>query len=218
MSLESSKTLGGVGAILLAIPFLNLIGIILVLIAMKGLAEYYKENEIFQNALYGFIFGIIGVVALIAVILMFIIGVAVLSPVATPITGIAGIGLFIISLIVMYLFSLLGAIFYRKSLNTLSEKSAEKMFETAGLVLLIGAIIPIIGEIVKFIAWILAAVAFFSIKTPTESPTAMSLPSPPLPPTTPTIPVSEEKRFCQYCGAENRVEADFCQKCGKKIS
>ncbi|MCW3981216.1 MAG: DUF996 domain-containing protein, partial [Candidatus Bathyarchaeota archaeon] len=159
MSLESSKTLGGVGAILLAIPFLNIVGIILVLIAMKGLADYYDENDIFQNALYGFLFGIIGAMALIAVIIMFVIGFAVVSPVPA-ITPFAGIGLVIIIAVVMYTFSLLGAIFYKKALDSLSKKTAEKMFETAGLILLIGAIIPIIGEILKFVAWILAAVGF----------------------------------------------------------
>ena len=41
MSLESNKTLGGIGAILLAIPFASLVGIILVLIAMKGMADNY---------------------------------------------------------------------------------------------------------------------------------------------------------------------------------
>jgi uncharacterized membrane protein len=210
MSLESNKTLGGIGAILLAIPFLNLIGIILVLIAMKGLAEYYNENDIFQNALYGFIFGIIGVIALVAVIIMFIFPFAVVSttgmttPVAAPTAfPLAGIGLFVV--VILYVFSLLGAIFYRKSLNILSEKSGEKMFGTAGLILLIGAIIPIVGEIAKSIAWILAAVGFFAIQTPTQLPTAKPA-------------VSEEKMFCRYCGAENKVDAIFCQKCGEKIT
>ena len=95
MSLESNKTLGGVGAILLAIPFLNLVGIILVLIALKGMSEYYEEDEIFKNALYGFIFGIIGVVALIAVILMFVIGITVVVP-TSPRMGLTGFGLLII--------------------------------------------------------------------------------------------------------------------------
>ena len=54
MSLESSKTLGGIGALLMLIsPFsgfvagafssvLGLVGIILVLIAMKGLSDHYN--------------------------------------------------------------------------------------------------------------------------------------------------------------------------------
>lgn len=214
MSLESNKTLAGIGAILVAIPFLNLIGIILVLIAMNGLADYYHEDGIFRNALYGFIFGIIGAVAIIIVIMMLVIGVAFVSPVAAPFIG---IGLFIVSLIVMYIFSLLGAIFYRNSFNILSQKTGEGMFETAGLILLIGAIIPIIGEVLKFIAWILAAVGFFSIKTPTTQVSAVAPPPPPQPPSAPPVAVPGEKKYCQYCGTENKIEALFCQKCGKQM-
>ena len=29
---------------------------------------------------------------------------------------------------------------------------------------------------------------------------------------------TEEKRFCRYCGAENKTDATFCEKCGKNIS
>jgi len=36
------------------------------LIGMKGLADFYNERGIFDNALYGFIFGIIGIVVAIA--------------------------------------------------------------------------------------------------------------------------------------------------------
>ncbi|MGD8546168.1 MAG: DUF973 family protein [Candidatus Bathyarchaeota archaeon] len=203
MSLESNKTLGGIGAILLAIPFLNLIGIILVLIAMKGMAEYYNDDDIFQNALYGFIFGVVGVIALVAVIMMFAFGFATVAPVVTPFTG---LGLLIIAIIVLYVFSLIAAIFYKNSMNRLSEKSGEQMFNTAGLILLIGAAIPVIGEILKFIAWILAAVGFFNIRKTTQPPT-----------TTPAVSKSEEKKFCQYCGAPIQSNAAFCPKCGKKI-
>lgn len=67
MSLESNKTLGGgIGAILVAVgcvvPIISIVGIILVLIALKGLTEHYNENGIFQNALYGIIFYIIAVI------------------------------------------------------------------------------------------------------------------------------------------------------------
>lgn len=205
MSLESSKTLGGVGAILLAIPFLNIVGIILVLIAMKGMTDYYNDNDIFQNALYGFLFGIIGVFAFVTVLVLVIIGFAVVAP-APVVAPLAGIGLIIIVAVVWYIFSLLGAIFYKKAMDRLAMKSGEKMFETAGLILLIGAAIPVIGEILKLVAWILAAVGFFSIRMPTHVPV-----------TPPTMPVAQERRFCQYCGAANHLDASFCQKCGKKI-
>ena len=204
MSLESNKTLGGIGAILLAIPFLSLVGIILVLIAMKGMGDYYDDDDIFKNALYGFIFGIIGVIALVAVILMFAFGFAVTSSVTAPVAvPFAGFGLLILTVIILYVFSLIGAIFYKKSLDTLSLKSNEHMFTTAGLILLIGAAIPLIGEILKFVAWILAAVGFFSIKKTTKPPE--------------TVPPPKEKQFCKYCGAPIQPDATFCQKCGKKI-
>ena len=211
MSLESNKTLGGVGAILLAIPFLNLVGIILVLIALKGMADYYNDEGIFKNALYGFIFGVVGVIALIAVILMLVLGFATISSAVTPSSvapSLIGVGLFPIAFIVLYVFSLIGAIFYKKSLDALSNKSGEHMFNTAGLILLIGAAIPVVGEILKFIAWILAAVGFFNIKISTQMPT----PAPPA-----AVSASEEKRFCQYCGTQIQSGAAFCPKCGKKI-
>lgn len=199
MSLESNKSLGGIGSILMVIPFLNLLGIILVLIAMKGMADYYEDKDIFQNALYGFIFGIIGIIGLAAVIIIFVFGTIYVSHEVTPY---AGIGIVIISIIVMWVFSLIGAVFYRQAFQLLSERSREHLFETAGIILLIGAIIPVVGEVLRFVAWILAGVGFFSIKTQFRKLRTM---------------ISEEKKFCQYCGAENKVQAAFCSKCGKKI-
>jgi len=36
----------------------------------------------------------------------------------------------------------------------------------------------------------------------------------------PSVPVTttEEKKYCRYCGAKNKTDADFCEKCGKKIA
>ena len=208
MSLESNKTLGGVGSILLAIPFLNIIGIILVLIAMKGMGDYYNDDDIFKNALYGFIFGFIGVIALIAVIIMLVFGFAVVSSTSTPpaASGITAIGLLILAFIILYVFSLLAALFYRKSLNILAEKSNQEMFNTAGLILLIGAAIPVIGEILKFVAWILVAVAFFNVKESTKESAPVE-----------EVTETEGKKFCSNCGTPIQSEAAFCQKCGHKI-
>lgn len=201
MNLESNKTLGGVGAILVAIgslsPFsgyisiLGFVGIILVLIAMKGLAEYYNEKGIFQNALYGFIFGIVGIIVTIVVFVVFFAAFpmqiiqgfnipptqVMMVPPPTDV-GILIAGL-IIGLIALVVFLILEAIFYRKAFNLLAEKSGEKMFYTAGLLLLIGAILTIIiiGAILLLIAWILAAVAFLK----TEENQLMTLPPPPPP-------------------------------------
>lgn len=227
MSLESNKNLAGIGALLVAVgsffPILSLVGIILVLIAMKGLAEYYQDNRIFENALYGFIFGIIGIVAFIFVFFAWIFGGSFMSMSMTSFTPFSvwpGLGLFIVALIVMFVFFLLQALFYRKSFTILSEKTGEKTFDTAGLLFLIGAILTIVlvGLVLVLIAWILAAVGFFSIKTPTTQLPAVMPPSAPAPPPAPSVPVSVEKKYCRYCGTENSTDAIFCEKCGKKIT
>jgi len=186
MSLESNKTLSGIGAILVAlgsfVPFLGLVGIILVLVGMKGLADYYNEPGIFQNALYGFIFGIIGIISAGVVLVSMFFG-GLFGRAMMGSGGILGFSLvsLILALVVLFIFFLLEAIFYKKSFNMIAEKSGEKMFDTAGILLLIGAVltIVIIGLILILIAWILAAVAFFSIRVTPPSPTGPAPPPPP---------------------------------------
>ena len=76
MTPESSKTLGGIGAILMFIgifPYISyfgiveLIGAILVLAALHSFGSYYKDSGIFNNALYGVMAGIVGVVSAVAI-------------------------------------------------------------------------------------------------------------------------------------------------------
>lgn len=180
MSLETGKNMGGIGAILLVVgsfvPFLSIVGIILVLIGMKNLADYYNENSIYQNALYGFIFGIIGIIAAAFIIIPLFFGGALFGGAGI----IAAIGGIIIALLLAFIFYILEAVYYKRAFDTLAQKSGENMFRTAGLLLLIGAVLTIIlvGLVLIFIAWILVAVAFFSIRTGS----AAAPPSPPTPP------------------------------------
>ena len=76
MDFETSKNLGGIGAILMFIgifPYISyfgiveLIGAILVLTALYSLGNYYKDSGIFNNALYGVMAGIVGVVSAVAI-------------------------------------------------------------------------------------------------------------------------------------------------------
>lgn len=46
-------------------------------------------------------------------------------------------------------------------------------------------------------------------RTTYSEPTFSSQPAP--------IAKSDVEKFCRYCGAENKTDADFCEKCGKKI-
>jgi uncharacterized membrane protein len=196
MTLQSSKTIGGIGALLMVIsPFLvsgftllvGLVGLILVLIAMKGLSDLYMDSGIFNNSLYGVIISIIGVVvfvaALFATALNFFantLNVDLYTALSDP-TAFANIdwvniitvdtimelaaGL-IISVVILFIFAIVAAIFYRKSLTSLSTKSRVGLFGTTGLLLLIGAVLTIIviGFFLIWIALILLTVSFFQLR------------------------------------------------------
>jgi uncharacterized membrane protein len=206
MSIESNRVLGGVGALLMVISLLGLlgtsytlfllvVGIILVLVALKGFADHYQDGGIFNNALYGFITVIVGLVATAAIFVILILQVLSGLPIdwTNPmevqqyfmnnmdvfwqVAG-AAIG----ALVVLYISLIVSAVLFRKSLDALSKHSGEKIFGTAGLIWLIGAVIPLIGIIIIWISWILMAVGFFSIKTaqaPVQPAAPTVQPSPP---------------------------------------
>jgi uncharacterized membrane protein len=92
MTLDTSKTLGGIGAILLLIgiiPFIQyiwiigLVGVVLILAALHGLESFYNSKGIFSNAIYGIITGVVGVI------------IAVIVAVASLIANIGNINAFI---------------------------------------------------------------------------------------------------------------------------
>ena len=204
MEFQTNKALGGVGALLLfigcltfispAVGILGFIGFILVLIALNGFANYYKEKGIFNNALYGIIIIIVGVVVAIAVAIFFLVdfftslGIDLTNwqsfqtvdwaSVMTPdkILGLIGSG--IVVLVILFIFCILGAYFFRKSLDLLATKTNVKLFGTTGLLILIGAVLTIgvIGFILLFVAILLLIISFFSIKTPASTPEASQPP------------------------------------------
>jgi uncharacterized membrane protein len=203
MTLQSNKTLGGVGALLMVIsPFLvsgftllvGLVGLILVLIAVKGLSDHYKEASIFNNSLYGVILSIVGgvvfVAALFVTALSFftnVLGIELSTAFSDPTAFsnidwaeaivfdnlMAHVAALVGSLLMLFIFVVVAAIFYRKSLTTLAEKTGVGLFGTAGLLLLIGAVLTIIaiGFLLIWIALILLTAAFFKIRAePTQPP------------------------------------------------
>jgi uncharacterized membrane protein len=185
MSLESGKNLAGIGSIFLVIPvpFLSIVGIIMVLIGMKNLSKAYNDESIWKNTLYAVIFGIIGIIASgLTLISLFFGGIFTSAALGVgDTTGIIGLitGL-ILFLIVAFVFYLLEAIYIRRAFDSLATKSGVGLFRTGGLLLLIGAILTIfiVGLFLIFIAWILILVAFFQIPTNSTS-TQNQIPPPP---------------------------------------
>jgi uncharacterized membrane protein len=207
MSLETNKTLGGVGAILMfigIIPVINtygvieLIGLILVMVALYNLAGYYTERGIFNNALYGLIAGIVGGVVAVGAVIITVLSsltdflytiypswngdwsaLSGLTPDTTNLTLDAIMpfltGLFV-ALIVLWVFGIISFFFVRRSLISLSAKSSVGLFSTAGLLMLIGAVLIIaigIGLLLIWIALLILAIAFFQLRPQQTAPTQM---------------------------------------------
>jgi uncharacterized membrane protein len=210
-SVESNKNLAGIGSLLLLFPVLSIVGVILLYVSIKGLSEYYKDESIIRNAVRGFIFLIIAAIAIAVALPLFII-----SGMFSAFTlGPLGIGFgflsFVLAIVLVFIFYVLAATSLRKSFNSLAQKSGEHMFETAGTLLFVGAILTIVlvGFFLIFIAWIMATIAFFSIKVPQQSYGYV-----PPPTATPTI---QSTRFCPNCGAPVDQYATFCPHCGKQL-
>jgi len=212
MTLESSKTLGGIGAILMfvgVLPTINYIGIIeivgliLVLFALRNLANYYREESIFRHALYGVAVAVVG--AIIVGVLAVVVVLSSIKDLVTqlypgwngdwstlqgmtanttnfdPTNIFPFIGGLLVVLVIAWVFALIASFFIYRSLKQVSSKSKIGFFGTAGLILLIGAIIPIVGLLLMWVSALILAIAFFTIK-PQEKPIATTN-SPPPPPT-----------------------------------
>ena len=215
MNFNTTKNLGGAGALLLfvgTLPYVNylgiidIIGVILLLVSLYGFAGYYRERGIFTNSVYGVFAGILGIV------IATVIGIAIVLPnitgflqkiypswdgnlstlpslqSMTPVTGnisfsdvvpfiVAAIAVFV----VLWIFSIIAAFFVRRSLVQLSAKTSVRLFATTGLLLLIGAFLTIIfvGAILIWIAALILAIAFFTMKPQPEQPPMTTTPMPP---------------------------------------
>ncbi len=212
-SLDSNKNLAGIGSLLLIFPFVSIIGIILLFIGMKGLSENYKDESIYHHAVSGLIFLIIAVIAIAVAVPLFSLGafsVFTFGPFGV------GFGFFALLLlaIIVFVFYLLAAINLRKSFNSLAQQSGEHMFETAGTILFVGAILTIlffIGLVLVFVAWIILTIAFFSIKVPQQQYAYAP------PPTASPAPPTQATRFCPNCGAPQDANSTFCSHCGRQL-
>ncbi len=192
MTIETSKTIGGIGAILMFVGVLPLVaymgiialvGLIMVLVAAKGFADIYKEKGIFNNAMYAVIITIIGVIIAVGVAFVVLvnffsqIGINIanfqdwsaLSNINPQALGMDMIGQFLggmaIVVVAVWVFAIITAFFVRRALGLLSAKSGVGLFATTGLLILIGAVIPLIGLLLIWISMLLLAAAFFSVRS-----------------------------------------------------
>lgn len=201
--LHSAKTLGGIGSILMIlfwIPWagwlIALVGFVLVLVAVKYLADELNDHNIFTNYLLSFIVIIVGI-ALAAIVVVF----GFFSTIAGTnfssfqnLTNpqdvfhmfqksglLAFIGSIIIGLVILWIVFIISAIFIRKSFNKIATDTNTHLFHTAGLLYLIGAALIIafgLGLIIIFVAYIIQIISFFTL--PDNLPGAAPMAPPPV--------------------------------------
>jgi uncharacterized membrane protein len=190
---------------------LSIIGFILLLISLYSLANYYNDRGIFNNAIFSLISIIVGGAVALSVLIFAVFSQLVpflqtiypgwngadwtaiqgMTPdtsnidITAIIPFLTGLLLF---LFVIWVFAIIAAFFARRSLRELALRSGVGLFSTAGLLILIGAVLLILlvipGAIIIWIALIILTVAFFSIKAPEPSqppPVTMVPPAQPTP-------------------------------------
>jgi uncharacterized membrane protein len=178
-SFEHSKTLAGVGSILLllgVVPYagwvLAIVGVVLLVMGMKELSKYYQDENVYKNTLTGVKFYVVAVVAAAAAIVAIMIDIALATNFKftnlVPTVGFGiGVAALLAGLVVAFVFYILAASHLKRALDSLAQKSGEASFTTAGTLLWLGAILTIVlvGLVLIFVAWIFATMGFFSMKS-----------------------------------------------------
>ena len=190
MDMKTSRLLGIIGALFLVIGFLPtiggilmLIGLIFVIIALKGYGDFYKDNSIFNNTIYTIVLEIIGAVVFVGVFIygafefLSSLGIENIYELsswtqidwqnAIDINNILPfIGAIVLGLVILFAFTVIASLFFKKAMNALTEKTEIKLFHTTGTVFFIGAILTIIfiGFILIWVALILLLISFYESK------------------------------------------------------
>ncbi len=222
--LNNVKIFGGIGALLMLIggfipyagPIISIVGLVFVFIAVKSISEMVKDNDIFRNYLYSFIFNIISIIAILIIILIGFGAIGGFSWIASlqdiNITDFASfwsyfgglIGYAIFALLIGWILAIISAIYLRRSYNSIAKHTKVDLFKTTGTVYFVGAIttIILIGFLILFIARIIEIISYFSL------PDKLSYDD------------KQEKsgRRCPNCDRIIPEDAVSCPYCGTKLS
>jgi uncharacterized membrane protein len=200
---------GGLIIFLIAIGVTGVVAYIMFMYAMYSLSNYYNEPAIFKNVLYAFILSLVSGGVVVALVLGGLISAFVgfspgnTSSAANP-AFMQIILLYAVVIVVALAFGIVNGVLYMRAFNKLKEKSGVDNFGTAGLLYLIGIIVPLIA----WIAWIFAAMGFKKLKA---APVAAQYASYS---TQPPMSTTEQTKRCPNCGTENYGDASYCRTCG----
>jgi len=190
MEIQTSRLLGIIGALFMVIGILPsvgwllmILGIVFVLIALNGYGDAYKDGSIIHNTVYTIVFEIIGVVVFIGVVIygamgfLASLGIKNISDLqswqqinwqqAVNTTNILPfVGAIVLGLVILFAFTVLASLYFKKAMNALSTKTGVKLFHTTGTMFFIGALLTIIliGLIIIWVAFILMMISFYESK------------------------------------------------------
>jgi len=176
-----------IGILLSVIPALSflglilmLVGVILVLVALRGLSEVYGDKSIFRNALGATIAIILSWILFFVFLVTALLGLAGAMAGEQRATGALGVSA--IALILVVVAVAVSALLWYRALGALSARSEVGMFRWAaifyaisavifvvGLLLtlaIIGIFIVLIAGVVNLVSFILLALGFSSLKPP----------------------------------------------------
>lgn len=173
----------------------GLAGFILVLLAVREVANATSRAEIFKYYLYALIINVVATVIIVASLLAFLASVFLIvgikgeipppvsHPYMTDMSAVYGILAWIILLFITIIVCLILSTYYvKKSYYIIAEEVGVDMFRTTGLLYFLGAIlsIVIVGLVILFIAKILEIIAWANL--PEKPVRKEKIPPPPPPP------------------------------------
>jgi len=219
--LSQAKMLGGIGSILIFIPFVSLVGYILIIVAVKQISDELQDRTMFNNILIAAISGIIGafiagfIVISVITSLLANTSAAAVSPPTDVFGAVFGA---IATLLVVWIAMIVSAVFLRRAYDTIAQRLGVGTFRTAATLYLIGAALTVVlvGFLLLFIAEILQAIAFFSIPDQPPVQGTAGTPGPMGAPPPSMLPPGGATKFCVSCGSKISASATFCNNCGAK--
>lgn len=194
-----------------------LIGVVCELMAMNVIAKAFSDRGIIRNSLLGILLQVAGIAAmLIAALVSFSVFSSALANLGININNPSDVsrilndpnffvehmdiltsyaGAVIVGYILLVSLLIVGSYFLRKSLIAVSARTKVGLFGTSSFAMLLGAFLSIIaiGLVVVWVAWLVIAIAFFTIKpgwaeassgayAPAQPSVSLPLPPPPSPP------------------------------------
>ncbi len=194
---------------LIAIVGVGLAGFIMFMVSMYRLSHYYNEPGIFKNVLYAFILSIISTAVIFALEFAFIFSsLAGISMAGTPSTFVPAFPFFIIIVFLAAVaFGIVNGWLYMRAFNKLKEKAGVDNFGTAGILYLVGTIVPLVG----WIAWIFAYLGFRKLQLSSSVVPNVSYQ------TQPQFSGTVQTKRCPNCGTENSADSLYCRSCGKQL-